>query len=419
MNTWEIVVSLLAALLLGVMLYRLFFEKRVPNRFYESPGKKEILYVFLGALAFRLLVYLISILILMIEMEEGEAFYLSDFLNHWKQWDASNYLAIAENGYGGSLVDGKPLFLVFFPLYSYCIRLFSLVTGSFPAAALVVSVLSFGGGCCYLYPLVCADYGRKTARTVLILLSVFPFGFFFGAMMSESLFFFLTAAAFYYIRKHRWPAAVFFGALSCMTRMHGILLLIPAAAEMITCYRPFSMLRKKQYGLFFKLLYTKVLWLPFMAVGTLYYLLVNYWVTGNPMQFTIYQKEHWFQAPCYFTKTLEYVFQNAISYDEPLLQAVIWIPEAFLFLLAVALLVYGQKKHRSMYLFYLSAYVLLNYSVTWLLSGARYMSCAIPMFIILADWAERRKGIKVWLIAGSSILFGIYLSAYLFGKHIM
>lgn len=443
MKPWEIPVLILVCAIAAIFLWQLirtagFRSKNKRHGFRWEPEqsqggllieRRETSTVFVCALLFRVLVYLLSILVLLMFLSD-EPLSVSSFLNHWRQWDASNYIAIAENGYAGSLVDGQPLFLVFFPLYAYAIRIMSVVTGSSLAAALLVSSLSYAGGCCYFYKLAAYDYGKEKARTAVILISVFPFGFFFGAMMSEGMFFFLTAAALYYIRRHQWPVVALFGALACMTRMHGILLLIPAFAELVSCEQPIALLREKKFSDLWKIIYRKAVWPVLMLAGTVYYLLLNYAVTGNAFQFTVYQREHWYQAPTLFTKTLEYVFRNAFTYDPPLLRAVVWIPEAFLFLAGIAVLIYAlprkKKKfdvisirHRSMYTLYLFAYLLLNYSVSWLLSGGRYMSCAIPLFLLLADMAENRKVLKIFLIAGSAVLFGIYMTGYLFGMHIM
>lgn len=430
---WEIGLSVVMAVIIGIMLYGFFAgcglqlrkkgsvleHVRVLQPEQKQPMGKPVFFLFVGAIGFRLFVYLASAVVLLMNLGDAETFSLPFFLEHWKQWDASNYIRIAENGYSGSLVDGKPLFLVFFPLYSYGIRLFNLIFGNSMVSALVLSTIAYGAGCCYFYKLVYMEYGKSVAEGAVLFLSIFPFGFFFGAMMTESLFLFVTAGALYYIRRHNWPACALFGALAGMTRMQGLLLVIPAFVEMMITYKPLAMIRKKRYGLVWRLAYSKMAWIAPMGFGTLYYLFVNYKVTGDALKFLTYQKEHWFQESCYFTKTVDYVFRNAFQYDNKVVQISIWIPQAVLFLAGLGILAYGIGKCRSTYLFYYLAYFLMNYSVTWLLSGARYMSCALPMFMILAILAEKKPKGKWGYVAGSSILFGIYLTGYLYGRHIM
>lgn len=59
--------------------------------------------------------------------------------------------------------DGKHLFLVFFPLYPWLVRLVSAVTGNTMAAGLLVSFLCYGAGCVYLYRLAAWELGREAA----------------------------------------------------------------------------------------------------------------------------------------------------------------------------------------------------------------------------------------------------------------
>ena len=53
-------------------------------------------------------------------------------------------------------------------------------------------------------------------------------------------------------------------------------------------------------------------------------------------------------------------------------------PELILFVIAIVLLAYGLTRHPLKYTAFLLVYTLVNYSVTFLISGGRYMSCAFP-----------------------------------------
>lgn len=391
------------------------------NKSYNSYtiGKKEFVKVFLGAMCFRIIVYIVSAVALRMFMENDASLDFSGFINKWLQWDGNNYTRIATVGYGGYLEEGEPSMLVFFPFYSWLIKFCMLLIKDVYIAALVVSSICYGIGCCYFYALVCMDYGKEIAKRSLIYLSVFPFAFFYGSMMPESCFFALSAACFYYIRKHKWSLAALTGAMASISRMQGLLLMLPAALEWIEYYKPFLLIRKKKWKELWKVFYSKALWIPAMAAGTLSYLYLNYVVSGNPFKFLQLQKTIWHQQGQYFGEVLTGLFQRAFTTEHSGVGRVsIWIPEVFIFVLTVILLIYAVRKHHSKYVLYLLAYTITNYSLSWLLSAGRYMSVALPVFIFMACFAEEHKWADKWITVVSSMLFGIYLIGYLMSLQI-
>lgn len=395
-----------------------WMKRKEQKRVLDMVTKKSAVTIFLYALLFRVVVYLISVIFIIHENEGIHSF--QDFLIGWKRWDASNYLSIAEFGYADSLVDGRPLFLVFFPFYSYLIRFLHLFVQDYMISALIVSCITYAIASVYFYKLVALDYGCDTAKNAVIMISIFPFSFFFGSMMSESTFFMLSVLVLYYARIHKWHLAGLIGILACMTRMHGILLLVPVMIEWLVYYKPIKLFKKKKYGYIWKAIVMKAIWIPIMVLGILYYLGVNYAVTKNPFQFTIYQKDNWHQGPCLFTDTLEYVFKNAF-FNESIgqIQLSIWIPEALLFILGITVILYGIRRYRVSYVSYLLVYVLLNYSVTWLLSAGRYMSCATAMFLIIGGFMTKHPKGKAVVCFLSIVLFTIYLGWHIGWEQVM
>lgn len=382
-------------------------------------GKKEYIKVFLVAIAFRLIVYIISAVALRIFMQDETSLDFSVLINKWLQWDANNYTRIATEGYNGYLVDGEPITLVFFPFYSWLIKFAMLLIKDVYLAALIVSSICYGIGCCYFYGLVCLDYGKEIGKKAVIYLSIFPFAFFFGSMMPESCFLALSTACFYYIKKHKWSLVVLTGALASISRMQGILLMLPAALEWIEYYKPILLIREKKWKKLWKAFYSKALLIPGMLVGTLGYLYMNYVITGEPFKFLQYQKSIWYQEGQYFGKVLTGLFERAFTTEHVgVIRASIWIPEVLIFVLVVILLIYGIRKHPSKYVYYLLVYTLANYSLSWLLSAGRYMTVAFPLFIIMADFAQDHEWIDKWIMVIFSMLFGIYLIAYLMTLHI-
>lgn len=383
-------------------------RERIKNGIY---GK-----IFLFAFLFRIVVYLISILMIYRLNHDISG---KGFLEQWTQWDANNYLRIAKGGYTYYTENGDYLTLVFFPLYPMLISLVNVFVHNLSISALLVSSLSYAGACCFIYALVCEDYGKNTAKWTVIFLSVFPMGFFFGTMMTESVFLLTTAMTFYYIRRHQWFLAGVCGALCAFSRLIGLIMLLPAAVEWVETVRPFEKIRKKEWKIIGKDIVC-VLPVLLIAGGSLLYLLINYHVTGNAFAFLQYQQKYWHHENCYFAATIADIFQYALSTGtDAVTRWNIWIPEMITFTVTAGLLVYGAKKQKTMYVLYLAAYMIINCSVTWLISGMRYMCAAVPLFIFLARLTEKHKYIRYGLAAACFILFLFYLNGYLASQQIM
>lgn len=379
---------------------------RTPDSVRYAVSRAEGLRVFLSALLFRLVIFVLVGLFtcLVLQPDSGP----DAALWTWKRWDALHYVNLAELGYTGYVEDGKHLFLVFFPLYPWLMRLVSAITGNTMAAGLLISFLTYAGGCVYLYRLAAWELGEGAARRAVLFLSIFPYAFFFGGIMTEGLFLFTTAAGLWYIRRHRWWLAGVFGVLAAMTRMHGILLIGAAAAELVEDRGRFDW---REIGRRLPALLLPVL-------GTLVYLALNWQVGGDPFAFTVMQ-EHWSQGFCWISDTLWYVLNNALSYPTQAVRYQLWLPTILLFPIFFALVLYARKKFRSMYVLYGFVYLVLNYSLSWLLSAGRYLSCGLPFFLFAAALTENRRWLTILLSAAMSIGFLLLLYGYLTGGQIM
>ena len=151
----------------------------------------------------------------------GVAIETNPWLSGWQRFDTNWYLAIARNGYsqGGSHV--------YFPLYPLLIRAASLFIVNEMVAALVVSNLALVGALYYLYRLAEGISGIPAARRAILFWLLFPTGFILFAAYTESLFLFLSLGAYASAQRGRWSLAVAFSALAALTRLQGVLLLLP------------------------------------------------------------------------------------------------------------------------------------------------------------------------------------------------
>lgn len=392
-----------------------FFSTSTPSS--HSSGHtsfKTLIRIFVTALAFRLITYFLSFLILRTLIYPENQFDLSIILRDWVRWDANNYIRIATVGYDGYYENGMATTLVFFPLYSWIMKLFNLFIPSIAACGLIVSTLCYSLGCVFLYALVCEDYGKSIAKRTVILISVFPFSFFFGAIMPESTFLLTGCACMYFARKRHFVLSGIFGALASLSRMQGLLLAVFFVAEWINAYKPFTLLKGKEYKTLCKHIFSKLSPVLIMPVGTLIYLYQNYAVTGDAFKFLEYQERVWGQHAQYFGQTVADNFRNLTTTLWSETQSVcIWLPQFVLFFLCTATLVYGLRRHRSGYILFLVLYLIMNYTPSLLLSGGRYMCVAFPMFIILGDFFETHPKLWEGAIITSSLLFTLYMGTYL------
>ena len=391
------------------------FSDPLPGRAGRTLDSGELWRVFLIAILFRVVVALGSLFLY--NRLSGSSLGLADLPGLWVRWDGTHYVKLVELGYDGYVENGQHLFLVFYPLYVWLVRLFRLLIPHTAVAGMTVSALCFGWGSAQLYALTAEEYGGKTAGWTLALLWAFPFSFFFGSIMTESLFLLTTAAGLRNIRRHRWGRAALWGILAAMTRMQGVILIGAAIAELCNEEKPLSYSggeRKKallDIGRRLPLLCAPVL-------GSFVYLALNYTVTGNPFTFTEMQ-EHWSQGFMWFPKVLAYLIRNAFGWYKVTTRWEMWIPELVLFPIFAILLWRSWKKHRSMLTLYGFVYFILNYCLSWLLSAGRYLSCALPCFIFAADELEERPRLAAAVVAVMGLLQIFFLYRYLSWGQVM
>lgn len=338
----------------------------------------------------------------------------------WQRYDAIHYLRLASVGYQNNIEDGKHLTLVFFPLYPWLMRVLHLVIPSWAVCGHLLSGGCYVGACCLFFRLAAGEFGRRTGFVSLAFLSAYPFAFFFASLHTESLFLLTSLACFTCIRKHRYPLAGLFGVLACLTRMQGAFLAFAALAEYCTSDKPLQKLRERRWQSLWRDCWTKLVWMPFMWLGTGGYLLLNYWVEGDPFRFLVYQREHWHQGLQYFTASLAALLRAALSLSQgyEFCTWTTWLPQFVLFFPCLALLVYGVRRLPPAWTVWCFVCIFLNYSLTNPLSCCRYIACAFPLPVALALATRGRPVPRLGLLAASGVFQGVYLLAYLAGKHV-
>jgi hypothetical protein len=235
-------------------------------------------------LAFKALLLLYAVQAFVVwKNERAGSFY--DWLAVWNRWDAPHYLDLARAGYVSGGVEAR--WIVFFPLYPWLVRAAALLLRDELLAAFFVSGVASVAAGLLLYRLARADgEPEEVARGAVFYLLVFPTAYFLHIGYNESLFLALVLGAFLAARARLWWAAGLLGFLAALTRINGVVLLPALACEAWGEYRGAG--RRARAGW---------LWLLLVGAGFGVYLLINWWVLGDPRAFLKMQGEHWFKSP--------------------------------------------------------------------------------------------------------------------------
>lgn len=380
----------------------------------------EEIKIFCAAIGFRIIFYLFSIVVMAVMGDYSGGITFSDFLEVWKRWDSQHYLNIAENGYAGAIENGEHIFLVFYPLLPWLLRCLGFFFHDMRFCGILLSTICYGIGCIFLYKNAKTEFDKETALTATFAISVFPFGFFFGSVMTESLFLAIASAFLYYVRQHKWSMVAILGFLACLTKVQGLLLAFAVLVELFYSEGGVTLLRGKKWRDFLHKVLLPGCQAAVMLFGFVVYLLINYQVEGDPFRFLYYQSNHWYNGFAPIWTTLHYIIQNAITGWYTSTGMCLWVPELVLFFVYIAGIIYGfHRKMRPMYLAYLIAFFLLTYSSSWLISAGRYTMSALPLFLLEGDWLQRHKKRKFPILLFSSMLMILYFVGYFSWKQIM
>ena len=382
--------------------------------------KKRETRLFLCAVGFRLVMYLLAIVIMMLfgTFEDGMTF--QEFLESWKRWDANGYMSISEYGYSAWIENDMYLCLVFFPLYPWLVRFAALFLGQYTLAGLCVSTVAFGISWIYLDKLMCLEDSEEASGNAILGMSVFPFAFFFGAIMTESVFAAVTTAFFYYLRKHKWLSVMFLGFLACLCKVQGVLLTLAILVELLYTNKAFALIKLKKWKkLWHSVILNGLKCVPMLG-GTLIYLLINYNVAGDPLIFLTYQRVNWGNQMISIWKTVAYLIKDVKETWYTSLGMCIWLPEFILIFIFVGAIIYGfKKKMRPTYMSFLIIWFVITYSSSHLISAGRYTLSALPLFMLEGKLVTEHPKLKMPILGLSFALMMIYYVGFLTQRPIM
>ncbi|HEX8150422.1 MAG TPA: hypothetical protein VF591_24780 [Pyrinomonadaceae bacterium] len=321
----------------------------------------------------------------------------------WNRWDAPHYLDIARMGYVSAGVEAR--WIVFFPLYPWLVRAAAFVLRDELTGAFFVSGVASVAAGLLLYGLARADgEPEEVARGAVFYLLVFPTAYFLHIGYNESLFLALALGAFLAARSRRWRAAGLLGCLAALTRINGVLLLPALAFEAWDEYRGAG--RRARAGW---------LWLLLVGAGFGVYLLINWWVLGDPRAFLKMQGEHWFKSPTWPWVGIKGAWDATWGRAPSDSQMIGW-HEFFFILLGLGLTAWAWLRLRASYAVWMTCNWLLWTSTKFALSVPRYTLVLFPAFILLGRLRASRPAwgaaVAVWSLLMLALFSARFAQGY-------
>jgi len=321
------------------------------------------------------------------------------WLDIWNRWDSLRHMRLAEIGYTG--VGSEKYDIVGFPLYPWLVRLFAFIFQDFLVSAFIVSGLATIAAGLLLHKLVRADFPDSLARNAVWFMLIFPTSHFLHINYNESLFIALAIGCFLSARQGHWSLAGILGALLCLTRINGLIIIPALLTEAFLQYRVSRRLSWQW------------LWLAVIPLGFCIYLLLNYYAAGDALAFLAVGKENFqksFDLPWNGIRSV----YNVMWSPEPTHALMVGVQEFVFIVLGAAGTIACGFLLRPSYTVWMAGNWLLFTSVGFIISVPRYTLVMFPIYIIFARLSERyfwNSVITVW----SLLLLALFVSKFVQG----
>ncbi len=308
---------------------------------------------------------------------------ISSKARFFQTWDAQQYLLISRYGY-----TADPMADVCYPLWPFCIRLFSYVTGgNHLLSGLILANLFSIAALVMLHGYLSRSDGSETADRTVMLMLAFPGALFLLFPYSEPLFLLLSVGMFILLSRNDYLKAGIVSFFAALTRPVGVLWIVPFALHILRNRKPSA------------LAYTSLTLLGYAS-----YFAVMYFSTGNALAGFASQDRFLAHAsigklfdPIGFIRMLS-VTPNVHSFIGSAIDRT-WF---FLFVLSL----YPLWKRDKMMFAYALVMGLIPAHTLSVMAFTRYSLMLIPSFVVAADFfaPAARRGIFYLTLAG---LFGV------------
>lgn len=316
----------------------------------------------------------------------------------FEKWDARPFLYLAQYGY--QHFGDERNFLAYFPLYPLLVSVFKRIFVTYMTSAIFVSsVCSIIAGY-FIQKLASFDYDQKHVKKSLWFMMFFPTAYFMVVPYTESLFICLVLGSMVFAREKKWFLASLLAMFSTATRIQGLVMIPTLLIEFWE--------QRKEINL------KKILYLAIVPLGFISYLGINYYISGNPLEFLKIQKEHYYHNNILPTTHIWNLLKNVWFDDRSDIKTMIHESRLIFIILTTGLLGFYIKKIRISYSFYSWSQIIILLTDSWLMSFPRYSLALFPLFFILADIAKKDEYYEL-LIAFSTICMVGFFSIYCTG----
>jgi Gpi18-like mannosyltransferase len=324
-----------------------------------------------------------------------------DWLAIWNRWDAPHYLDLARAGYVSEGVEAR--WIVFYPLYPWLVRAFAFFIRDELVSAFFVSGVASVAAALLLHRLAKLDETDAVARASVFFMLIFPTSYFLHIGYTESLFLALAVGAFFAARGRRWWVAGLLGALACMTRVNGLLLIPALALEAFDEYKNEGRRWRMEW-----------LWIALAGAGFCVYLLINFWTHGNAFEFLSKQEEFWAKSITWPWVGIREAW-NAVWGRAPSEAQMVGWQELFFVLIGLGFTIWSWARLRASYAVWMSLNWLLWTSTKFVLSVPRYTLVMFPAYILLARATESRPALRAAVTVWSLLFLALFATRFVQG----
>jgi hypothetical protein len=368
-------------------------------RVMPSPKEHDEFSIVTLTLLMKALLWIFGLMVVEIVNPTAKLNSIRDCFQLWSQWDANQYLKIAQNGYGP--VGDKRLMLAFWPVYPLMIRAGTLLVRNYLASQLIVSTVASIIASLELYWLVLIDHQRGVAFFAVWFLLIFPTSYFLHIGYTESLFLALALGSFLAGRRGSWLIAGSLATVAAATHINGILLMPALSVEALQAWRNNHIVNPRW------------LWIGLPSLGLLAYMLFGWRLTGDPLVFLTVQRENWADHAVWPWQGLAASLGVAMHWGPPNNQ-IIGV-QVLLFMLATgAATICSAVLLRPSYTVWMASNWLLLSCQSWNISAPRVLLCLFPMFILMAKVSSSRL-VHAALTAWSLLWLGTFVGQFVAG----
>jgi hypothetical protein len=339
-------------------------------------------------------------------------------ISTWDHWDSAFY-QLASQGYPTR--DS----MAFFPLYPMLIAGLNIVVQNRLLAALVISNLAaLGAFIGIAFFAAQEDHDITSGRRLLLTIIAYPYAFFLAAPYSESLFLcFAVFALFTARRGNAWQWATLMAILATLTRVTGIILILPLLWEYGRQHGWWNMAiwHEGKWRTLFSLRSISEASILFLAapLAMAAYFTYLWYRVGTPFAYFQIEHQHWHPAnwPAPYTFVI-LVHRMTITHGIFAHERALQIVTFGLLIGSIMLVLWMIRRLPIAFTLYMAGLILLTFSAPdpslafVLPSAGRYLLESLPLFLVISRWTKSHAWFDMLWIQLGFLLQAVFFIGY-------